>query len=902
MFKKTKVCTGLMLAFGGTLALGVAPAFGQQQLDRVEITGSAIKRIDAETAVPVTIIKVEDLKKEGVTTVEQVINRLGSNQQMQGTSQVVGLGTGGAAFANLRGLGQNKTLVLLNGRRLANNAIDSTAPDLNMIPFAALDRVEVLRDGASALYGTDAIGGVINFITRKDYRGGAVTVGIDVGEHEGGGSHNGNISYGFGDLEKDRFNVFGVLDYQKDNALRSSQRTFADRSLKTSPTTFPGQYNQGGNVENPSAPGCGAPHGIFLGAGKDNSCGYLYAKEVDMIPRDERLSGLINGTLKIGSESRLNLEYFYSQNKVQTLIAGVPYGALAINPGTAFYPGNGITPLPRSFTLDPTYFPANSAAGLLPGFVKLRFRDELSGGRQEATDNKQQRLVAALDGAVVGWDYNIGAAYNENKLTDSLIGGYTDGTKIGPAVRDGIINPFSVDQTAAATALLANAQAKGVLYTAKGQVYTLDGKVSRELGDWLNAGRPAAIAVGTELRREKFRFVGNPPFDAQVISSTGFDPATDSEGARTVTALFTELNIPLIKEVEVTAAVRYDRYSDFGNTTNPKFSFRYQPSQQWLVRGSASTGFRAPSLYDINAPQTFTNTANNHDDPVRCPGGVPIAGVSRSDNCAVQFIVLNGGNKALQPEKSKNMSLGLVFEPMADLSLGIDLWWINLKASIGVLSDDTIFRDPTKYASLFHRAADGSLATDGSQCNTIASPGPACGYITDTTANLGEVHTSGVDLSGTYRVRAGSTGTFTFSFNGTYINKYELQHEPGGPFFQAVGIYEGAVTQGGGPIFRWQHTLNAIWNRGEWTAGVVNRYKGDYVDQDGVNVVGAYSIWDLFGTWQPNKSVSITAGIRNLFAKDPPFSNQAATFQTGYDPRYTDPTGRAYYVRGTYSF
>ena len=128
MFKKTKVCTGLMVAFGGTFALGIAPAMAQTQMDRVEITGSAIKRIDAETSVPVTVIKIEDLKKEGITTIEQVVNRIASNQATQGTSQVVGLGTGGAAFANLRGLGANKTRVLLNGRRLPTNPIRTPPP------------------------------------------------------------------------------------------------------------------------------------------------------------------------------------------------------------------------------------------------------------------------------------------------------------------------------------------------------------------------------------------------------------------------------------------------------------------------------------------------------------------------------------------------------------------------------------------------------------------------------------------------------------------------------------------------------------------------------------------------------------------------------------------------------
>ena len=155
------------------------------------------------------------MKKEGFTTVEQIVATLSSSQATTGTSQSVGLGTGGASFANLRGLGQNKTLVLLNGRRLANNAIDSSAPDLNMIPFAALERVEVLRDGASALYGTDAIAGVINFITRKDYTGGTVTIGADSPQHDGGKSSTANIGFGFGDLNKDRYNVFGFLDYQK---------------------------------------------------------------------------------------------------------------------------------------------------------------------------------------------------------------------------------------------------------------------------------------------------------------------------------------------------------------------------------------------------------------------------------------------------------------------------------------------------------------------------------------------------------------------------------------------------------------------------------------------------------------------------------------------------------------
>ena len=899
MLKRTMLSRSLLIAFSGTALCGgaalaqQAPAPSVQELQRVEITGSAIKRIDAETAVPVTILKAEELKKEGITTIEQVVSRLSASQSTQGTSQSVGLGTGGASFANLRGLGQNKTLVLLNGRRLANNAIDSSAPDLNMIPFAALDRVEVLRDGASALYGTDAIGGVINFITRKDYTGGTITLGADSPQHPGGKAVNANVGFGFGNLEKDRYNLFGFVDYQKQDPVGAAQRPIInDRSIKTSPTSSPGQYNQGGAVQNPSFPGCGSPDGIPLGNGiKNANCGYLYARQVDLVPTTERTTGFLKGTLQLTDNHQLGLEYFVSQNTNATRIAGVPYGALWMNPGTKYYPGNGITPLPTVFTLNPAYLPGTAPAGSLPGVVKLRWRDTFSGGRQEETENTQQRFIASLEGSLVGWDYKTAFTYNENKLTDKLTGGYTDGTLITPGVLNGTINPFG-PQDAAGTALLTSALAKGVLFSAKGQVYSVDAQASRELGDWFVSGKPAAVALGGEYRKEKFRNVGNPPFDTLVISSTGFDPATDNKGSRTVSAVYAELNVPVLKDLDLTASARYDRYSDFGNTTNPKVSFRYQPLKQVLVRGSYSTGFRAPSLYDINASQVYTNTANNWDDPVRCPGGVPIAGASASDNCAVQFMSLIGGNKSLKPETSKNYTLGLVFEPTADLTANIDLWRITLSKQIGSLPDTTIFGDPAKYAGLFHRAPDGSLSTDGSLC-----PGPNCGYVEDTTMNLGGVRTSGVDLGANYRLRAGDVGNFTFGLQGTYVTKYEYQNEEGGAWIQNVGIYSGA-----GPIFRWQHALNVNWSRGAWGVGVINHYKSDYIDSDPTSTVGSYSTWDMYGTWQPTKAISLTLGVRNLLDTLPPNSNQTATFQVGYDPRFADAVGRTYYLRGTYSF
>ena len=885
MFDKTSVARGLLIAFGGA-GCGFGAAWAQATPDapktapevtRIEITGSAIRRIDAESAVPVTVLKFEELRAQGLSTVEQVLATITAMQSALGTSQVVGAGTGGAAAADLRGIGPNKTLILLNGRRIANNAILASAPDLNTIPFAALERVEVLRDGASALYGTDAIGGVINFITRKDMRGGSITLGADSPQHAGGKAYNANVGYGFGDLATDHMNVFAFIDVQSQDSIKGSQRNFGAKG-RTSGVTFPATYFQGdGDSANPAAPACAAK---FLAPSDATNCRYRTMQWIDYSPKSERTSGMLRGTFQFSENHALNVEYFATKSTVTASIAPVPYGALTVNPGTKYYPGNGITPAPPvGIVIDPTQ-PIN-----------VLFRDEPNGGRVGQTDNVQQRLVLSLEGALAGWDYQAGLAFNQNRINDKLIGGFTDGNLIAAGVSSGIINPFGA-QSAAGQAALNAAAVSGTLQTANGTVSSLDARASREVGDWLGAGRSAALALGAELRSENFKDIGNPPFDQLVIASTGFDPATDNRGKRSVSAVFVELNVPILKSLEVTAAGRYDRYSDFGNSTNPKFSFRYQPVQQALLRGSYSTGFRAPSLFELNASQSYTNTGNQFDDPIRCPNGVPIAGAPVATNCKTQFLSLIGGNKALKPEKAKNMTLGIVLEPVADTSLGLDFWWVRSTLQIGGLADTTIFGDPVKYAALFHRAPDGSLSTDGSKC-----PGPNCGYVSLITDNLGGINTHGIDISATWRLRTADFGIFKFGLNSTYVAQYEYQNEPAGAWIQNVGVYSGV-----GPVFRWQHLVNTSWALGGWAAGLTGHFRSGYLDQKPTRSVGGNTTVDVYGTWQATKTLNLNLGVRNLFDRDPPFSNQAATFQQGYDPRFADATGRTYYVRGSYNF
>ncbi|MET0208074.1 MAG: TonB-dependent receptor [Burkholderiaceae bacterium] len=865
------------LAVAATLAAAsfstLAQSTDETQLERVVVTGSAIKRLDAESSVPVTTFRMSELREQGLTTVEQIMSTLTASQSSLGTSQSVGSSTGGASFADLRGVGSNKTLVLLNGRRIANNAFDGAAPDLNMIPMAAIERIEVLRDGASSLYGTDAIGGVINFITRKDYTGATVTLGYESPQHDGGKSRSANAGFGYGDLDKQGFNVFGFVDLQKQDSINGTQRDFNKRyDGGLSASTFPANYyvpSANPTVYNPAAPGCSGNN--LVPAGDGTSCYLSTSPYVDYLPESERASGMLKGTLKLNNDHQIGAEYFVTRSQVSTQIAAVPYGALTMTSASPFYPTN----------------PALNGENLV-----VRWRDTVNGPRRDENTNVQQRFLLTAEGNFANWDYSAGASYNRNKVTEKLIAGYGNGTIITKGVLDGIINPFG-EQTAEGLALLQSAAASGTLMTGKGETWNLDAHASRELGDWLGAGRPAAIALGTEFRKEKFSQVANSDYAEIVVSSTGVDPNTNSVGDRKVSAVYAELNVPLLKTLDVTAAVRYDHYNDFGGTTNPKFSFRYQPMKEILVRGSYSTGFRAPSLYELNAAQTYTNSSTV-SDPVLCP-----TGSGNPLNCKAQFQVLNGGNTELEPEKSKSASLGFQFAPMNDVAFGVDFWWLRLKNLIGVIGDASLY-DPAnqgQFGQYFHRNPTGQLSTDGSSC-----PGAGCGYVDVRQQNLGGTNTNGFDLNGNYRLRTGF-GNFNFGLNSTYVTKYEFQEYQNGPWNQNVAVFAGA-----GPVFRWQHTLTAVWSyANQYSIGVTGHYKSGYMDdpsldEGAANRVGSYATLDLYGTYRPIKSLSLTAGVRNLTDRDPPLSYQQTVFQAGYDPRYTDATGRTFYVRGSYDF
>lgn len=912
MFEAKPIVRGIALAFGGLAMASVvaipaqAQQAAQQELERIEVTGSAIKRIDAETAVPVTVIRADDLKKEGITSVEQIMAVLSPVQLQQNKATAIGTNSGGAAFADMRAVGADKTLVLLNGQRIANNAVSGAAPDLNMIPFSAIERIEVLRDGASSLYGTDAIGGVINFITKNSYTGATISAGFDAPQKSGGSARSANLGLGFGDLAKDGWNVFGTLGLKKSDSIDGDQRNFNKRIVGgLSNSTFPANYQVvgGGAYYNPAAPGCDEPNLIANAAG--TGCRIVTPPFVSISPRSETISGLLKGTFDVNSSLRLGAEAFYSKNTVETNIAPVPYGAYWINPGTTYFPADATTRPGYSPTFD--YYgaagePFNNPTAQFPnpvnteaGGVLVWWRDLVNGPRAGKDVGKQYRTMFTAEGNGGGWDYRAALAYNHTKNDRFLTGGYADGDVIGEGLIRGIINPFG-DQTAEGEALIKGAALTGLLSTSIGKVTSLTGNASRELGDWFGASRPVQIAVGGEVRREDYQDYNHHDFAVAVSSSTGVDPDAHAEGARNVVAVYTELNLPVTKELDVTASVRHDRYNDVGNTTNPKLGFRFQPTKSIMVRGSASTGFRAPTLYELNQSPGFTNTSN-YDNPLNCPNGVPNDPATAGANCDAQFQAYYGGNQDLKPEKSKSFTLGVMIEPIQNLSASVDFWAIRVKDVIGTIAEETLFSDYQTFQEYFHFAQPGNVLPQSTRACQDGPTSPTCGYVDERYQNLGGLNTHGLDLGLRYRLDT-PVGRWGFQYESTWVHKYEYQDYKDGPWKQNVGVYSGA-----GPVFRWQHNATVNWTLGGWGAGLALHHKSGYLDQDPTNKVKAYTTADVYASYAPIKALTLLVGVRNVTDEDPPFSNQTALFQSGgWDSRYYDATGRAYYIRATYDF
>ena len=896
------------LALAAAFAPTLASAQQAQRVEKIEVTGSSIRRVEGETALPVTVIRAEELQAAGITTIEQVLTRIPASQSLLGVSQGIGASTGGQAEANLRGLGGNKTLVLLNGRRIANHAYYEDSADLNSIPLAAIDRIEILRDGASAIYGTDAVGGVINFILKKDFTGVEISGDLMRPDKSGGREYRYSGVLGYGSLDKDRFNVMAVADYHKMHVLRSTDRDFGSTGINFarglflfSGTTFPANYtgfNRSGGTftTSPNFPGCRPAVGSvnLTPDVPGNVCRFDFTREIDLIPDTEQKSFYTRGTFAVTRNTTASLEYVWAENTTINRVAATPVTGLSMPTTNRYFPGAGITPAPAaSFDFDPTQ----------PVFVNWRMLP--AGKRTSVPEAEGSRLVGELNTVWNRWDLRAGAFWSESKVNED----FTDGYIRRPLVIAGIncslpgfagvcFNPFN-DPTAAEVPAIQSTRMIGQVIAAKNEVTGLDVRGSTDLMQM--GGGAMALALGAEARRQKFHF-DLIEENAREAASSGLELTTDTRGDRKVHAVFGELLVPFARGWEAQFAVRHDHYSDVGNTTNPKVAIRFQPTSAILMRASANTGFRAPTLYELHQPEQFTFSAAAYDDPVLCPGGVPRAGAVEGRDCGQQVIVRLAGNTNLEPEKSRTYAIGAVWEPIRGGSVSLDFWQINLRNSVAVLGEQSIDQDPVKYADRILRCSQVSAALRAVLDRCQIPGGDPIAYFDTPNQNLGEVKTSGIDVSAQYRFPAARWGQFNLSFEGTYVTKYDYQRERGGEFVENVGRFVDA-----GPIFRWQHVASIGWRSGPWTATLTNRYKSGYEDQNFVddeflNRVTSYSLWDVSAGWSGMRGLNVMVGVKNIADKEPPFSNQGNTFQAAYDPRFADPIGRAIYARVSYRF
>jgi iron complex outermembrane receptor protein len=871
-------------------------------LETVTVTGSRIKRIDNETALPMQTLSRQDILDSGVSTAAELLKTVtAATAPLSDGASITDSTSGQRGFngANLRGIGVSSTLILLNGRRMANFASpgDNAGVDLNNIPAGAIERVEVLKDGASAIYGTDAIGGVINFITRTDYEGIDTAFYGSTTEQGGAGKQTVTLSAGVGNLDEQRFNVFGVIDYQHLESLRSSQRDFIkDRPLAErlpalmSSNTYPANVDissaqraaligagllpagSTSNRFNPSEPGgCNLPATIDVdvGPGGPNGCSFDYMRDTELYPESERLSVLARGTLKVGEAHEAYFEGLYAETVSEYVLSANP---------------QRIRGLPVSILPEP-YRTALSAPGLPATFSGIRLRMSEAGNRTSEVTSEATRFVLGLQGRLGEWDYDAALTRAENRATDKYTNGYVLYDEFVAGIVDGRINPFG-ESSAAGRQLLREIRVDDEARKSEGVTESIDASVTRSL--FALGGGDLGLALGAEYRTEEQQFRPSALLLSNNIAGDRGDSAdiAPTDDDRDVFSAYAEINAPVTETLELQFALRYDDYSDVGDTLNPKFGVRWEATEWLLLRGSAGTGFRAPSLSDLYRPTIFGSTSSLITDPacVDFEGSI--------DLCTDQWPVERRSNPDLQPEESTQYSFGFVLEPSRNLDLSLDYWNIEVEDLISTLGEQIIIESPDKY--------DGSYIERDE-----------FGYISNVLLlkdNQGELQTSGFDIGAQLRTDEGSLGRFGLSLTGTYVLEYDRQFGPLEPYRSNLGRFlNDQVVQ------RWRHRVALDWEYGAFSTTLANSYSSGYRDHnvtyDPVSDaplpdrdVSDYSLWDLTGSWNVSDALQLRAGVLNLQDTPPPFSNQAYYFLAGYDPTYTDPRGRSYFASVSYAF
>ena len=869
------ICAAITLLPLVTVAQDTAPQEeGSAQLDRITVTGSNISGVDLAEALPITVIDREDIEGSGADTVSEILAESpltsgGTGTFSESTSGTLTLDTPvGASGISLRGLGTASTLVLVNGRRIAASSFANGSEnfvDVNAIPLSAIERIEILPSGASAIYGADAVAGVINFILRDDFDGLELSSFIRTSDADSDEtSANINLLWGH---STERSNTMVVFDYYERNALYDR-----DRSITA-------------NEPRPSQ------QGIYP------SFNDLFALPIDLVESScsdqQRYDGREGFPLsRFGEFCEINRNAFTATIGETERVGVTGTHTLELGRGLtwfteAYYQDNysvgNSSPAPWSgeaIAFDHPGMPASLRTRLIeegadPGFDIFgwgRFPD----ARTVEVDTQAWRLVSGLSGAVGQWQWEAAFNYSKSESTQRAIAGIynvekfragllgelcPDGSTDCSADADGLFyDPFNGQRGNSAQVL--DLVRESVPRRGESELWGLDARISGAL--WDVGGGAVMSAFGLEYRHEDIR--DNPDPLARADASNGFEVPvygfglTQAQADRDAVALYGELYVPLTESFSTQLALRYDDYDDFGSDVNPKVGFRWQPVDNLVLRGSYSQSFRAPSLAQTGAGLTLSS------------GALPCSEASEffdnfCDGFAEDDFYLSEitGNPDLDAETADSYGLGFVWNLTADTTLEVDYWRYEHENLVDIDAEE-LFRRALSDPSLVVEEGMLGLGQIGIETRdgTIGSP---VEEVHLALINVGFQETDGVDLSLTHYLDAGDNGSFRFLFDATYVASFDRQESAGGIIEELAGAFR---------YPEWLATAGARWYRGSWTTDLAYHFTDSY--QDDLEVAGvlptdrvdSWGVVDLRLSYDFANRSYVTLAVDNLLDEDAP--------------------------------
>ncbi|WP_165393259.1 TonB-dependent receptor [Rivibacter subsaxonicus] len=893
----------LAVCAGGFAAGAMAQQQPPQKLDRVEVTGSNIKRIDAETVAPVEVITRDQIQRSGQPNVAELIRNLPANTGGSFGESFSNSFAPGAAGVSLRGLGQKTTLVLLNSRRVAGYGfaqnLNESFVDLNSIPTSMVERIEILKDGASAIYGSDAIAGVVNIILRKEYAG--IEANLSGGTFEGKKDYGFNLTGGFGDLAKDRFNVFGDLSYYSRDLLQLADTEYgATRDMRRfsggrnfvsltgggtwrqltpaggltnnyraitdcaagGGTVMTGPQAAAAGLINLTPPTPGVPGGqtaaayatnVAMAAATNSYCARDFNDQFTALPGTERLGLLTRGTFEFSPTTSAYAELGLSRNKTeQKFQAPFFAGTTGLTPTAA-----GLSP----FTYNINFAPGSAGN---PYTSNARYVGVLQdmGTRDNEITSDTVRLLTGLRYELASWEFDTGLGYSYNEVTAfnsnrlTLAGtsaNFNVPTSPQPPIPVSNSSQYNLDQFTTNSAAARDAMRANFDRKSKSELAFFDTRASTQFQSLQLPGGALGAAVGVEFRRETLKDEPAPIAASGGILGQG---VTATDGSRTSSALYGELALPITKQIEAQLAARYDRYSDFGGKTTPKVGIRYTPMETLLLRANWGKGFRAPTLPEISPSVAtfFTTVVDPEDDASRQVSGV------------------YAGNPNLKAETSTSTTVGFVFEPIKNVSASVDWYridWRNVVAS------------PS-----FQDIIDASCPS-GAPCPSTpqVQRDPQTNFATTISSNyenLDQRLTSGVDVDLRWIIPTAEQGKWTLRGNGTYVDSFK---ENGVEYAGTNGGSNTIPRFKGAAVIDWDYGPWALTSRLNYTRGFEQTALGAsyYAVQDPRFQTGVYkadvpsfSTVDFSARYNVNKNFTISGAVLNVFDRLP-----------NYDPGFT---------------